>query len=372
MGYRLTVILFICILFGACKESFTPTVKTTNSNLLVVEGFINITDSTFIKLSRTVTVADNKITTNPEIGATLTIESETNQVYALKEESAGLYNVPFSNLDRTKKHRLKIRTAKGVNYASDFTEAKVAPAIDDIGFTTKENGLQVHVSTKDPTNQSKYYRWEFEESWIFNAKYNSLLIYKQRLVERQPTTENIFQCWGSAKSTTIVLGSSTKLNQDVISQSPLVFIPSESEKIGVKYSVLAKQYVLTKDAYEFWENLRKNTESLGSIFDAQPSQLTGNIHNVTDNLEPVIGYIGVGTMQAKRIFISKSELPALWKVKYPYDCFPDVILPINVVQTFSSGKFIPIEYTTDGVLGISRECGDCTIRGTNKQPIFWR
>lgn len=374
MGIRLLLFLSVCMLFGACKEPFTPKVTNINSNLLVVEGFVNISDSTFIKLSRTVILAENKITTNPEIGAMVLIESDNNQTYPLKEESSGLYKAPVMNLNKNSKYRIKIKTAKGVNYASDFVEAKVAPAIDNVGFEAKSNGLQVHVSTRDVSNQSIYYRWEFEESWRFNAKFNSLLIFNQsfqRLIGRQPTIENIYECWSSSKSTTIVLGSSIKLNQDVISQSPVVLIPAESEKIGIAYSVLVKQYVLTKEAYEFWENLKKNTESLGSIFDAQPSQLTGNVHNLDDSTEPVIGYIGAGTVQSKRVFITKSELPSVWKVKYPYDCIPTVVPEKNVINAFSDGKVIPIDFDPNGVLAASRECADCTIRGSNKKPSFW-
>lgn len=375
MGNRLLLFLFVCLLFGACKEPFTPILTNINSNLLVVEGFVNISDSTFIKLSRTVILTDNKITTNPEIGAIVSIESENNQTYPLKEGGSGLYHAPSMNLNKNNKYRIKIKTANGVNYASDFESAKVAPAIDNVGFEVKSDGLQVHVSTHDVNNQSIYYRWEFEESWSFNAKYNSQLIFKQgEFKERQPIAENIFQCWGSSKSTTIVLGSSIKLNQDVISQSPIVLIPAESEKIGIEYSVLVKQYVLTKEAHEFWENLKKNTESLGSIFDAQPSQLTGNVHNLNDSSEPVIGYIGVGTVQSKRVFISKSKLPSVWKVKYPYDCIPNVVPDDKyeiILNAFSDGKFIPLDYAPNGVLGASRECADCTIRGSNKKPSFW-
>lgn len=369
---KILFMLAILLLIG-CKESFNPKVTSTNTNLLVVEGFINTgTDSTFIKLSRTVVIAD-KNTANPETGATVTIESEANESYPLKEEITGVYNAPPLNLNAIKKYRINIKTAKGVNYLSSFVEVKVSPPIDNVGYEIRSNGVQLHVSTHDSNNKTIFYRWEFEDAWIFYAKNRSNLIYKlgQGIVSRQATLENIYQCWGNGKSNTIILGSSAKLSQDVIHQSPLILIPSNSEKLEEKYSILVKQYALTKEAYDFWENLRKNTESLGSIFDAQPSQLTGNVHNSADAAEPVIGFIGAGTIQRQRIYVTKDKFPN-WTATFPYDCgTPEEVLPAFFYR-FNDGTFIPLEYTPNGITGTRRECADCTLRGANKKPNFWQ
>ena len=53
--------------------------------------------------------------------------------------------------------------------------------------------------------------------------------------------------------------------------------------------------------------MKGNTEDVGSIFGSQPNQNHGNIHNVADSSEMVIGYIGAGSIQQQRIFIKNSE-----------------------------------------------------------------
>lgn len=362
----------------ACKERFTPETTSFDNNLLVVEGFINTgSDSTIIKLSRTVTLTDKK-TANPEVGATLSIETSANETRTLVEKEKGVYATPALNFGSDKKYRLKIRTKNGANYISDLVEARVTPPIDSVNYVIKPEGLQLYVNTNDPANKTHYYRWEYQESWIFYSYYTSVSIWKggPYAVDRSPE-ENINKCWGNYNSSTILLGSSTKLNKDVIYLSPLTDIPSSSERLTEKYSILVKQYALTKDSYEFWQSLKKNTENLGSIFDVLPSQLTGNIHNVANNAEPVIGYISAGTMQEKRIYIEKSKLPD-WALS-PSGCpVPDTAKLVDQRNIFAGLTNVPIEPVksasgnTYAHLFAPRLCVDCTLRGTVKKPIFWQ
>ncbi|TCC90161.1 DUF4249 domain-containing protein [Pedobacter frigiditerrae] len=370
-------IVALLLLLSGCKENFNPVVAPINTNILVVEGMINAgADSTIINLSRTVLVSE-KTTTKPEIGATLTVESESNQAYPLSELTTkkGTYGSLPLNLDPSKKYRLRIRTANGTIYLSDFVETKVSPVIDLVGYDADvTKGLQIYVNTKDQTNKSRYYRWEYEETWIFYSAYQSLLMWDGKDVVGRSSANSIYQCWGNTKSSTIVLGSSVKLDKDVIFKQPIILNPSTSEKFTEKYSILVKQYTLTKEAYDFWQNLKKNTESLGSIFDAQPSQLTGNIHNQANPLEPVIGFISAGTIQKQRIYITKGELPGFTK-PLNADCNAAVVeptTPLDFPLYFQSGFTVPIAFVGTGVLASSKECVDCTLRGTNKKPAFWQ
>jgi len=48
-------LLFLCLLTN-CKDKYDPSIKSTNQTLLVVDGNLNPTDTTFIRLSKTVSV----------------------------------------------------------------------------------------------------------------------------------------------------------------------------------------------------------------------------------------------------------------------------------------------------------------------------
>jgi hypothetical protein len=371
------LILIISVL--SCKKPYLPPAVSSSKNYLVVEGVINSgTDSTIIKLSRTVHLSSGT-TINPETNAVLIVESDQNIIYPLTEATDGFYATAGLNLDITRKYRLRIKTVGNQQYLSDFVQVKTTPPIDSVGFIIEKNGLQIYANAHDIQNNTRYYRWDYVETWQFHSEFQSNLISDgQEIVQRTPA-QMIYNCFGNNTASSIVLGSSAKLRQDEIFQNPITTIASTSEKIETKYSILLRQYALTGDAFTFWQNLKTSTEQLGSIFDAQPSNIKANIHNVNNTAEPVIGYVSACTVQTKRIFISNTQLPKSWEAVYPYNCTQDSVssagditnlthLPSFTIPTnpyFHGSAFA-------GYLSSSVECVDCTVRGVTKQPAFWK
>jgi hypothetical protein len=279
-------LLTVALLAAACKTPYTPAPTTAVTNYLVVEGLINISDSTYIKLSRTVNISSSA-TTKPELKATVTIESNAGNSYALKELGSGTYAAPSFNLSAANQYRLRIKTANGSQYVSDFNATMVSPPIDIVNWQATTD-LKIYVSTHDPKNATRYYRWDFTEAWEFRSNYYTNWISNGDSIIVRPPAQQIWDCFTGDISSNITLGTSAQLSQDVINQALINTIPADQEKIGYKYSILVKQYALTQDAYNYWTLLQKNTEQLGSIFDAQPSASIGNIHCVNNPNEPAI------------------------------------------------------------------------------------
>ncbi len=88
-------------------------------------------------------------------------------------------------------------------------------------------------------------------------------------------------------------------------------ITKDDPKMDIGYSMLVRQYPLDQQAYTYWLNVQKNSQSLGGLFDLQPGQLPGNIHGVTNPKDPVVGYVSACSIAEKRIFISNSQLPGM-------------------------------------------------------------
>jgi hypothetical protein len=378
-------LLAMIAITAGCKKPYNPQVISDDNHYLVVEGVINSgNDSTFISLSRTVKLSEG-VGTQQVTNYAVVVESEQGNNYTLKSEGNGKYDIGPMHLDATKKYRLHLTAPEGKEYASDYVEVRQTPPIDSVGFMPKNNNLQIYVNTHSAANNTRYYRWDYAETWRFHAKFQSDYIVENKEIRGRRQEEYIYYCFANDNSSNIILGSSEKLAQDVIFQGPVTTIPHDAEKLELRYSILLKQYALTKDAYQFWENLKKNTEQLGSIFDAQPTQLTGNIHNLKDAAEPVIGYISITNTQSKRIFIDKSQLPGDWLPKYPYDCdladtayFFNPLTMLNEVKLhIIDGTGIPLQSISSPTSGngftySSPSCADCTIRGRIKTPSFWK
>ncbi|UOE49882.1 DUF4249 domain-containing protein [Mucilaginibacter sp. SMC90] len=371
-----------------------PAVISSPNSYLIVEGLINTgSDSTFIKLSRTVKLND-KVATNPEKQALAVIESDNGSAYPLTEINVGTYAAAPLHLPASHKYRIRIKTSSNKEYLSDFVEAKVTPPVDSLSLHIKPDGLQINANAHDVTNSTRYYRWDYEETYQYRSKYDSR--YKSNgdtVLPRDYINDQIYHCWRSDTSSNIILASTAKLTNDVLSDAPITFIASTSEKVAEKYTILLKQYALTKEAFQFWEDLKKNTEQLGSIFDAQPSQLKGNIHSVTDASEPVIGYMSAGTVSKLRVFIPNGHLPPEWTKLDMGECLllgfyfkhieGDVVVNdedfyFNYNKPGQHSLYIPVSAIVMpfvglvGHTGALPQCVDCTLRGSNKPPVFWQ
>jgi hypothetical protein len=157
-------------------------------------------------------------------------------------------------------------------------------------------------------------------------------------------------------------------------EAPIHFIGNGDERLAVRYSILVRQYALDKEGYEFYELMKKNTESLGTIFDAQPSQIKGNISSVADPTEPVIGYITASTVEEKRFFIERAQLD--WRfvqfcqsIRIPNDLDSIRNAYVQGDQIYDAvfdGPFIAAYLISDD------PCVDCTERdGSTARPPYW-
>jgi hypothetical protein len=262
-NYMVCLILLTAAAPG-CRKPYAPGPLSTPGTYLVVEGVIDPgTDSTIIKLSNTVRLSA-PTSQAMETNARLTVENEAGTSYSLTEFKAGQYLAVGLNLDKAKKYRLHIKTSGGNEYASDYVPVKKTPPVDSVTYKITPKGLQINSNTHDATNSTRYYRMAYEETWKYHARYNSELIIKNGEIVSRREDEQIYYCYRGDKSSNIILASSEKLTQDVIFERPIILIPPSSEKLTLKYSILLKQYALTKEAYEFWENIRKIRNSLAA------------------------------------------------------------------------------------------------------------
>lgn len=309
---------------SGCIDRYTPDVAPAEQANLAVDGFINPQGRTVIKLSRTFSV-NTKPVAPVETRAQLAIQDQTGRRYPLTESPAGTYTSAANSLDAARQYQLRIVTASGREYASDLTPIVVTPPIDTLTWqVTPQGGAQIYISTHAADTAVRHYRWEYEETYQF-----SIVI----------GMNGVF-CWRTQPSIEILQGTTAQLVTNRVVDAPLLgLLPDLKLRYG--YSLLVRQYAETQREYNYWEQLRKTTQNLGTVSDPLPSRVAGNVHALADAAEPVMGYVGAHTATEKRIFIGTARFPA----PRPESVFYDYITP-------------------------ACGCIDCPP-GTKMKPSFW-
>jgi len=364
-----------------CRQTYLPPVSKNNNNFLVVDGFIaSGNDSTIITLSRSTPISDSIFSVS-ESGAQVSVVGDQGEVYFLTDAGNGNYYIPSLSLNSAEKYKLRIVTSNGSAYESDPQEVRASPPIDSVSWEQSApapGAVNIYVTTHDPQNNTRYYKWDYVETWLYYSGLQSILEYTNDTLIYRPPADDIFTCWHTRNSTDIFINSSEKLEDDVIFKNPLAQIAAPDDRLLKKYSLLVKQYAIDRTAFNYYQQLQNNSHNLGSIFGTTPSQLKGNIHNMNDSSEVVIGYISAGSISQQRIFIDFSQLN-LWPPTSTYYANCElVLLGLNEYQFYlTQGSYLPLYYKSSngrpvGLWVGSPDCVDCRLHGgTNTKPSFW-
>jgi len=390
------ILVWILTSFSGCIQKYNPKPDSAYTNALVVEGSLNSGQGqALLEISRTGTLSAP--TQLPESGAQVVVQGSDGTNYTLSEAAKGSYAAQNLNLDSGRQYRLMITTRDGAEYVSDFVSIIPNPPIDSVNYQTEANGsVDVWVYTHNPLNNTRFYQWEFGETWEFHSAYGSSLKYDTlpgsggdsiflvpstlQLATALPIDSSIFRCWQSDSSTLLLIGNSAALASDAINL-PIANIPAGSQKLGFLYSINVRQFGWSEAGYQFLQAMKTNTEELGSVFGPLPTQLGSNIHCINSPSNLVIGYFNVSPLQQKRYFISNSQLPN-WNynsgctlqvlannsdsiTKYSYGLLP--VQPVDSAPVpFNNYLFTILSFTAS-----TANCVDCALTGSSNKPSFW-
>jgi hypothetical protein len=370
-------VVVLAFLLGGCRDPFEPEVTNEDIALLVVEGYIETNgDESIIYLSKTNPIRSDT-SSLPEINASVTLVSASGGEWVFSEKDSGMYTYT-GIFDTDTNYQLGIHLSNGKQYLSDPLKPIVTPEINELNFLRDEAGVEIFISTKG-TDEAQYFLWDYEEHWIFRPGVISFLKFEGGQVVRRGPDERIDLCWNSNIFPKIILQNAARFEDNTIIQRELVRIPNESEKLTQRYSIKVRQRAIDQAAYDFWEILRKNSDDIGGIFSPLPSLIGGNIKSVSSEEKDAIGYVSMGQSASQRIYIDYDAVQP-WRVFIPeYEfCFvlPDTIPPNEAVTAFNNIDRVPAREVFDGMFFLgyrasTKQCTDCTLRGTNIAPDFW-
>jgi hypothetical protein len=365
---------WVALLVGvgvACLDPFSAPKREAGVQFLVVDGAYRPNDTTEIQLSRTVNLGATELPPR-EQGALVEIENENGQRARLNEVSPGRYVLPPGQVVGARV-KLRIATANRALYESAFADVLTTPPIESVSHAfSATDGLDYLLSTRAPSEVTLYLRWEFLETWTYTAAFESVLRFVDGRIE--PRLERNFLCWQTRASNNILIGSTIGVRDGVIANKKVLNIPARDEKVRIRHSVLVRQQAITREAYDYWEQLAKNSQNLGSLFDPIPSELPGNIVCLSNPEEPVLGYFSAAAVAEKRAFFDAFTEPNRPLVDLPFqNCRLDTVRDLS---TFNAGIYeivtvLPFQFGS-GYTYTLDFCVDCRSRGgTTTKPPFW-
>ncbi|MEL7531690.1 MAG: DUF4249 domain-containing protein [Bacteroidota bacterium] len=386
--------LFILLLLTACIEPYEVDIPA-GERFLVVEGLITDQAEPYVvKLSYSSPVSETNF--EPISNASVEVQSEDGQTFPFTLSADGIYVSDSSSFLAVvgQSYRLLLNIG-GKSYASTLEQIKRSPPIDSIFWdydsrVTSEGpveGVQLFVNTNDPEANSRFYRYQWVETWKYGVLYPANYIYlgndQSETVQAYPT------CYKTESSVGINVASTAQNTEDRLLGHPLQFITTNTNRLDKRYSIFLRQYVMSEQEFLFWKTIKESTENIGSLFDRQPQSRLGNIQNLDDPSEAVLGYFSASGLSTKRIFIDRSELPlgirvfngfrecgttidTLMRINAGFtqeEIDANVFAKINQGQVFYDFADRPL---ITGYIFTTPECSDCREQGgTEVKPDFW-
>lgn len=386
--------------FGSCTDPYALQTKNYEEVLVIEATITNELKHQEIKITKTYKLEENFPTSVTD--AVVILKDNLGNSYEFAEQGNKYVSVNEFKAEPNRQYQLKIITDNGKSYVSTTEtlthETSIQSIVPKVNNVNGIRGVEMIVNSFDPSNSSKYYRYEYEETYKIIAprwvpvKGVVTPTPSPGVINLVPRTEEAQICFTTKKSDKIILTSTNNLTEDRVI-FPVRFIKDSDYTIANRYSILVKQYVQNLASYTYYKTLKELSGSEGILSQNQPGFFFGNIKSVENPDEKVIGYFEVSSVSSQRIFFNFGDVfPNQLQPKYPYKCQPDPLLGNDDPEFFFKYCFSPFDYSCSGYTVLSvlssgsmvyynfsdnkyelypTPCGDCTSFSSNIRPTFW-
>ncbi len=395
--FRVLLTVTTLLFLQFCISPYDAKIDPLDTHIIVIEGDITPNDTTKIKISLTRNLDQLPDEKQDIVSAFVWVEDEVGNKYFGHRKIINFqtyYIVPPFNYNINLKYKLCLNVTSNFSeiwgggnnvqytYESELLKLLVAPPIESIDYKVNEDKSAVtfFVNSNDPSNNTTYYKWSFREDWEFKSLYMSYYEYnpfRKEIVPINSYEDNRHICWSFKESSSILIFNTEALAEDRVHMLPLVSMGKTDLRTSYLYSMNLKQMAISKEAYKFWDNLKKNSEEIGGIFDPQPSEVSGNIKCISHPGKRVIGYISAGLPSYKRIFAKGKDIGIY---KHPSNCGEMVVTgsenPLSDEWMYLIGyDIIGVDIDFNGgapeKYWIAIQCVDCRLFGTKEKPSYW-
>jgi len=288
-----TLLLFL----SACLDPIQFDEPELNDNSLIVDGVFTTGKQVHsLRLSRPSALSSGVIF--PVENAEVSLFDESGNQFLYRSRGDGLYQLAEATPQGEvgKAYHIEIELIDGKRYQSkpqimpplvkaDSVYFKFEPeeTLTTDGTIIKKTVLNVFIDTPlPPTEGSIQLKWLVDEVYSFTEISCGPL---------DPVLTCFFHQVTDIQS--ILIQSSEGTNATRFDKRKLVtkrnLVDAGMEFRG-KHYFSVNQFSITKEAFDYWENLRQVTQVAGTIFDPPPAKVRGNVFNVEKPDEIVLGF----------------------------------------------------------------------------------
>lgn len=365
--------------------------------LLVIDAQVtNVPGEQFVQLRYSYPLDGSSAESLSE--ANVEIRDELGASVPFLEVSPGLYKPDESFVGVVgRKYQLFIQTPDDQQYQS-LEEELLEPARDPLiygqylplrsetsdGF---DEGVQFLIDIEGLSEENHNYRFQYEEDYEIRVPYASQYEYNALTTTIDRRINPLELCYINERSRELLIATTSGQVNSTLREFPIVYVERDEPELLGTYSLSVKTYRISGAAYQYYKDLQENNESAGSFFDRQKGQLIGNIQNINNQSEPVLGYFEVaGLSESYEIFEQDS-----WKEE-GFVSDPILVFCRNVLDTVftadilfgrvgfdnrliynfaDSDCILPgTTYLCETVLA-PKTCSDCRTYGSSERPAFW-
>ncbi|MGQ1786081.1 DUF4249 domain-containing protein [Saccharicrinis sp. GN24d3] len=356
-----TVFLLSVMIYG-CIEVYNPPIQG-NTEFLVVDGSIVKGNSIqTVLVSKSTSLNESAI--NWVSGCTVWATNAEGEEFTYEEASDGNYHaeIPPEALPFGSQFMINVITPEGKEYASDFETLYESSPVDSLYFIeeayqssslTSQSGLQYYADLKAEESATGYYRWILEETWEHHSPY---LIAEMRYSDDytgsiyfEEPTDSLSVCYTTKEVSDLYTASTDNLSSNEKKKIPLIY--ASGIKLNYNYSVLVKQYAMSMTAYDYWSKTQVIVSEGSGLHQTQPSSVTGNICNVNDADEVVLGFFWAASYSEKRL-----------NFKGPLNEMLNENCELEEYDPDDPPLYEPIYFDVNGMIA-SPICFDCTYGG---------
>lgn len=392
-------IIILAFISNSCTEQYV--LQSTNfENALVVEATLtNELKAQKIKISRTYRLEEKE--PKFESGAAVWISDDDGNKFEFEEKDDYYQSATEFKAVSGRKYILNITTKDGSTYTSATESLTSINEIENLTAKVEnklgQKGVQIRVKSFDPNRKSKYYRYEYEETYKIVAPFwdpdKAIILPPLEPAGRNqigliPRTGETKTCYNTDYSNDILVTTTSDLSEDRV-DFPVRFISNKNYIISHRYSILVRQYVQSLQAYTFYKTLKELSASESLLSQNQPGFFYGNIKAIDDPNEKIIGFFEVASVSSKRIFFNYEDLfPNEQLPPYFEDCeIRDLTFCFDFANPDCKGTILLSSIQTNDYIYfdnyqyknpiyrvyrmVTPPCGDCTTFSSNKIPSFW-